>query len=80
VELDRVDLDEERLAAIARASGGRSYVGGPSAEQVASDIRGSLVSLVEHEEIALGNGPLFLLLLAALLTADWILRRRRNLV
>jgi hypothetical protein len=35
---------------------------------------------VEHQEIALANAPLFLLLFAALLTAEWVIRRRRNLL
>jgi hypothetical protein len=80
VEMDAVDLDEDLLAAIARASGGRSYLGSPSATQVAADIRGSLVGLVTHEEIALTNAPVVLLLFAGLLTAEWVLRRRRNLL
>ncbi len=80
VEMDDVDLDEDLLGGVARASGGRYYLGSPSAEAVAGDIRGSLVSLVEREETALADAPLFLLLFVGLLTGEWLLRRRRNLL
>lgn len=80
VEMDAVDLDEERLTAIAAASGGRWYHAPPSAEEVARDLRASLAGLVRREETPLVSAPLFFLLFVGLLTAEWWLRRRRNLL
>ena len=59
MEMDSYDLDDARLAAIAHASGGRYYHSAPTAERLAEDIRGSLVGLVEHQELSLSNTPLF---------------------
>jgi len=80
VEMDRVDLDNALLSAVARASGGRYYHAPPTAEAVARDIRGALVGMTEREELSLSNTPLFFLLFTALLTIEWYLRRRRNLL
>jgi hypothetical protein len=80
VEMDAFALDDTRLSAVARASGGRYYLSPPTAEKVVEDIRGSLVGLVERQELSLSNTPLFFLLFVGLMTAEWYLRRRRNLL
>lgn len=80
VEMDAIDLDEARLRAVARASGGRFYLSPPTAEPLAEDLRGSLVGLVERQELGLSDTPLFFLLFTALVSAEWILRRRRSLI
>jgi len=80
VEMDAVDLDDARMVAIARASGGRYYHAPPTAEDVNRDVRGSLVGLLERYEVALSNAPACFLLFTLLMAAEWYLRRRRNLL
>ena len=79
VEADDVDVDMARLEALARVSGGRFYAS-PKAEDLAVDLKSSLVGLVEHQELSLSNTPLFFLLFVALTAVEWYLRRRRNLI
>lgn len=79
IEADDIDVDTARLEAIARLSGGRFY-SSLKASALAEDLRGSLVGLVEHQEIPLANAPLIFLLFVALTGAEWYLRRRRNLL
>ncbi len=79
IESDDIDVDTARLEAIARLSGGRFY-SSPQATALAEDLRGSLVGMVEHQEIPLANTPLFFALFVALTGAEWYLRRRRNLL
>jgi hypothetical protein len=80
IEMDNVDLDEDRLGAIAAASGGRYYHSPPTAEAVARDIRGTLAGLRRREETRLVNAPLFFLLFVLLTGGEWALRKRRNLL
>jgi len=79
IEADDVNVDTTRLEAIARISGGRFY-SSPKASDLADDLKGSLVGLVEHQEISLSNTPLIFLLFVALTGIEWYLRRRRNLL
>jgi uncharacterized membrane protein len=80
VEMDEFDLNDALLADVARISGGRAYHAPPTAEKVAEDIRMPLMGLTERQELSLSNTPLFFLLFVALVTAEWYLRRRRNLL
>jgi uncharacterized membrane protein len=79
VESDDVEVDVARLQAVARVSGGRFYAS-PKAGDLATDLKSSLVGLVEHQEFSLSNTPLFFLLFVALTGLEWYLRRRRNLL
>jgi uncharacterized membrane protein len=79
IEADDVNVDTARLEAVARLSGGRFY-SSPNAGQLADDLKGSLLGLVEHQEFSLVSTPLFFLLFVLLTGGEWYLRRRRNLL
>jgi uncharacterized membrane protein len=79
VEMDAVGVNLQLLASIAQASGGR-YHELTNAKGIVDDIRGSLLGLMERQELSFSNTPLFFLLFVSLLTAEWLLRRRRNML
>ena len=79
VEMDSIDLDAARLESVAHVTGGR-YYSSPEASRIAADIRGSLVGMAERQELSLTNTPLFFLMFVALMSLEWFLRRRRNLI
>jgi uncharacterized membrane protein len=78
LEFDRTRLDEQTLAEISRASGGRYAhldTAGRIVERLRSDVRSRLV----RYELPLAWPPLVWLMFIGLLTAEWILRRRNHL-
>jgi uncharacterized membrane protein len=78
-EFDRLDLNEPLLRRIAEKSGGR-YVTLADAQQLIRELRSSERSRRKLTELSLFNLPLFFLLFIGLVTTEWILRKRQELL
>ncbi len=78
LEFDRVDLDEKTLAAIATASGGR-YSHIATADRLMDGLRRRQRKRLVTLELPLFSPSLFWLLFVAVVTAEWVLRRRYQL-
>jgi hypothetical protein len=78
LEFDHLELDDQRLARIAQASGGR-YAHVSAAQDLLAQLdRAAHRRRVSLEQPLYAPGP-FWLLFAAILTTEWILRRRFQL-
>jgi uncharacterized membrane protein len=78
-EFDRLDLNEALLRRIAEKSGGR-YVTLADAPSLMNDLRSQERSRRTLTEWSLFNGPLFFILFVGMVTAEWILRKRQDLL
>jgi hypothetical protein len=78
-EFDRLDLNEALLRRIAEKTGGR-YVTLADAQQLIRELRSSERSRRKLTELSLFNLPLFFLLFVGLVTTEWILRKRQELL
>jgi hypothetical protein len=78
-EFDRLDLNEALLRRIAEKSGGR-YVTLADAQSLIGELRSHERSRRKLTELSLFNMPLFFLLFVGLVTAEWILRKRQELL
>jgi hypothetical protein len=75
LEFDRLDLDEKMLAAIADRSGGR-YAHITTADRLVDRLKRRNEKRQVQYELPLSWPPLSWLLFVALLTTEWVLRRR----
>ena len=78
-EFDRLDLNEALLRRIAEKTGGR-YVTLADAQTLIQELRSHERSRRKLTELSLFNMPLFFLLFVGLVTAEWILRKRQELL
>jgi hypothetical protein len=78
-EFDRLDLNEALLRRIAEKSGGR-YVTLADAQSLIGELRSHERSRRKLTELSLFNMPLFFFLFVGLVTAEWILRKRQELL
>ncbi len=78
LEFDRLDVDEKTLTAIASASGGR-YSHITTADRLIESLRNKQHARRVQLEMPLYQPSLFWLLFVAVLTTEWILRRRYRL-
>lgn len=78
-EMAWIDLDEDLLKDMAEASGGK-YYNPLEAQEIPKEVANSLTQEVEHVEWAPDRSPLFFLLFLLLLSTEWFLRRRLQLI
>jgi hypothetical protein len=82
LELARIGFDRDGLSGLASRSGGRVLAPDPAPAGVASwlpDLPGAQIRVERTEATRLYNTRLLFLLVVALLTASWLLRKRWNL-
>ncbi len=77
-ELDRVDVDELTLRAVASETGGE-YHTFATAERIPQALESRRRRIVYHEEKTLWNTPAFFLVFLGCVTLEWIVRKRHML-
>jgi hypothetical protein len=78
-EFDRLDLNEGLLRRIAEKTGGR-YLALADAGVLIREMKSSERSRRQLTEVSLFNLPLFFLLFVGLVTLEWALRKRQELL
>jgi uncharacterized membrane protein len=78
-EFDRLDLNEALLRRIAEKTGGR-YLSLADAGVLIRELQSTERSRRKLTELSLFNLPLFFLLFVGLVTAEWVLRKRQELL
>ena len=78
LEFDRLDLDEDSLKQIAQATGGQ-YVTLARIDDLAEKLLSQQREKRIQRKVYLWNGPLMFLAFLALMSSEWVLRKRRQL-
>ncbi|HOX39774.1 MAG TPA: hypothetical protein PL033_17465 [Candidatus Brocadiia bacterium] len=78
-EFDNVDADEDALAAVAQATGGKMFTI-LTAGRLPAEIESRETQTVSEKEINLHNSPAIFLLFMGCLTTEWVLRKRKQLI
>jgi len=77
-EFNRVDVDEDLLRALAARTGGTLHTMA-TAGRIPQELEARRTLVVRRREISLWNAPWLFALFMLCVTAEWILRKRRNL-
>jgi len=77
-ELDRVDVDDLSLRAIASETGGEFYTFA-TAERIPQALEARRRRVVFHEEKTLWNTPVFFAVFLGCITLEWVIRKRHLL-
>lgn len=78
LEFERLSVNEELLRRVAELTGGR-YAPAVRAEEVVESLRRVEVERQVARSYRLWNAPYFFLLFVCVVTAEWVMRRRRQL-
>jgi hypothetical protein len=78
-EMERLEADHELLERVAGATGGRLWHP-DSLQTLAEELRTMAQSEEERVQLAVWDSPLLFVLFVLLVSAEWLLRRRRGLI